>query len=113
MRRIVWLVLSLAVGFMSGILSIAREVLSFWQPQKFTESRLLSASLFFACCISFGLAWWIEHRDRSRIEGEKRKLEEGLEDRSPRVAGELFVSDGEFRVKLNNTLPRGYKVPVP
>ena len=29
------------------------------------------------------------------------------------VSGELFVSDGEFRAKLDNTLPRGYKVPNP
>ena len=29
------------------------------------------------------------------------------------VSGELFVSDGEFRAKLNRELPRGYKLPNP
>ena len=29
------------------------------------------------------------------------------------VSGELFVSDGEFRAKLNTALRRGYKVPNP
>jgi uncharacterized protein (TIGR04141 family) len=29
------------------------------------------------------------------------------------VSGELFVSDGEFRARLNRELPRGYKLTNP
>jgi hypothetical protein len=56
MRKFGWLVLCLVVGLMSGILSVAREILGFWMPQRFPEARLLGASLVIACAISFGMA---------------------------------------------------------
>jgi hypothetical protein len=76
---------------MSGILSIAREVLGFWNPQRFPESRLLSASLLSACVISFGMAWWIENNDKRKIISEKKQLEEELADRYPRLKGEITL----------------------
>jgi hypothetical protein len=86
MRKVGWLVICVAVGLMSGILSIAREVLGFWMPQKFPESRLLSTSLVAACAISFGMSWWLENRDKHRIEAQKWEVEKKLLDRRPMLA---------------------------
>jgi len=105
MRKFGRLVICLVVGFMSGLFGIAREVLGFWLPQKFPESRLLSASLVAACAISFGMAWWIENRDKRRIEAENRKIEERLNDRSPRVAFTVMSPSGNGWAVLGNQVP--------
>lgn len=94
MRKVSWLVVCLVVGLMSGVLSIAREVLGFWMPQKFPESRLLSASMVAACAISFGLAWWIENREKRTLQSEKTDLERKLEDRCPRIALDVLPMAG-------------------
>ena len=86
MRKVGWLVICLLVGLMSGLFGIAREVLGFWLPQTFPESRLLSASLVAACAISFFAAWWMENRDKRRIESQNKEVERKLLDRRPTLA---------------------------
>ncbi len=82
MRKFSLQVLGLIVGLMSGILSIGREVLGFFYPQHFPESRLLSVSLNTAVFVSCALVYWQEHKKLlaeqkrntgSRIEGQIRE----------------------------------------
>lgn len=62
--RSLWGMAITVIAFMSGILSIVREVLQFVDPVKFPERSIFFASLRVAFLVAIGLLWWQEKRAR-------------------------------------------------
>jgi hypothetical protein len=84
-----WLnVLLWGVALMSGILSIAREVLSIFFPGQVPQRSLFWNCVVIACIISVSLLWWLEHIKAINF---SKELEKEKSDKEPKLNAEFSV----------------------